>query len=107
MRTVHLYNAWKSSIIFADTSKITLYFPSKTLSTIEKISSDKNCDLYHLLQRTINIGDELLVLRVMSVSLKCAVLKQHVEQYLKMCPVKFPENIWSNSNCFKIFIIYF
>ncbi|XP_050539664.1 intermembrane lipid transfer protein VPS13B isoform X2 [Daktulosphaira vitifoliae] len=100
MGIVHLYNKWKSLIMIADASKITLYFPSKTLSTIEKNSSSKNHELYHLLQKAINIGDELVVLRVMSISLKCAILKQQVEQYLNMCPIKCPENIWSNDGVY-------
>ncbi|XP_050421986.1 intermembrane lipid transfer protein VPS13B-like isoform X2 [Adelges cooleyi] len=100
IRIVRLFDKWKSSIIFADMSKVALYFPSKTLSTLKKNAGCKHFDLHELLQMSINNGNGLLVLKISSISLKCAILKQHVEQYLNMSPVRFPNNLWSNDGVY-------
>lgn len=95
MKIVRLFNKWKSSMIFVDTSRIALYFPSKSLSMLKKSPSCNNLDLNELLEMSTNNGNGLLVLKISSISLKCVVPKNQMEQYLNSTPVRFPNGLWS------------
>lgn len=95
MKIVHLFNKWKSSMVFVDTSQVALYFPSKSLSIVKKSPSNKNLDLSELLEYSTNNGNGLLVLRISNISLKCVVQKNQMEQYLNTTPVRFPSTLWS------------
>lgn len=95
MKVVHLFNKWKSSMVFVDTSMVALYFPSKSLSMLKKSPSCKNFDLKELIEMSTNNGDGLLVLRISNISLNCIVPKNQMEQYLNTTPVRFPNTLWS------------
>lgn len=101
MKIVRLFNKWKSSIIFVDTSRVALYFPTKSLSILKKSQSSKNLDLNDLLEMSMNNGSGLLVLRISNISLKCVVPKNQMEQYLNSTPVRFPSTVWSPGKVFK------
>jgi len=94
MKIVRLFNKWKSSIVFLNISKIALYFPSKSLSSLKKIPSSKNLDLRELLEMSTNNGNGLLILKISNISLNCVVPKNQMEQYLNTTPVHFPNTLW-------------
>lgn len=94
-KIVRLFNKWKSSMVFVDTSRIALYFPSKSLSMLKKSQSCKNLDLKELIELSSINEDGLLVLRISNISLKCVVPQNQMEQYLNTTPVRFPYTLWS------------
>jgi len=95
MKIVRLFNKWKSSVVFVDTSRVALYFPSKSLSTLKNQPNSKNVDLKELLEMSNNNGNGLLILKISSISLKCVIPKNQIEQYLNTTPVFFPNTLWS------------
>lgn len=101
MRIVRLFNKWKSSMIFIDTSRVALYFPSKSLSMFMKSPSCKNLDLDELLEMSTNNGNGLLTLKISNISLKCIIPKNQMEQFLNTTPVHFPNTLWSPGKIFK------
>lgn len=107
MKIVRLFNKWKSSMVFLNTSRIALYFPNKSLSTLKKLPNSKNLDLKELLEMSTNNGNGLLILRISNISLNCVVPKNQIEQYLNTTPVRFPNILWSFGKIFKLKIILF
>lgn len=109
MKIVRLFNKWKSSMIFFDTSRVALYFPSKSLSMLKKSPSYNNLDLNELLEMSTSNGNGLLVLKISSISLKCVVPKSQMEPYLNSTPVCFPNGFWSPGKIFKfsVYLILF
>lgn len=103
MKIVHLFNKWKSSMVFIEVSKVALYFPSKSLSILNKSPSYKNLDLNELLEISTNNGNKLLVLRISNISLKCVVPKNQIEPHLNTTPVRFPNSLWSRG---KLLFLY-
>jgi len=95
-------------MVFVNTSRIALYFPSKSLSIIKISHSFKNLDLKELLEMSTINGDGLLVLKITNISLKCVVPQNQMELYLNTTPVRFPTALWSPGKIFKFsFIFYF
>lgn len=94
-------------MVFVDTSRIALYFPSKSLSMLKKSQSCKNLDLKELLELSTINEDGLLVLKISNISLKCVVPKNQMEQYLNTTPVRFPNTLWSLGKIFKFKLISF
>lgn len=88
-------------MVFVDTSRIALYFPSKSLSMLKKSQSCKNLDLKELIELSSINEDGLLVLRISNISLKCVVPQNQMEQYLNTTPVRFPYTLWSPGKIFK------
>jgi len=92
-------------MVFVDTSRIALYFPSKSLSMLKKSQNCKNLDLKELLELSTINADGLLVLKISNISLKCVVPKNQMEQYLNTTPVRFPNTLWSLGKIFKFKLI--
>lgn len=92
-------------MVFVDTSRVALYFPSKSLSTLKRSPTSKQLDLSELLEMSNNNGNGLLVLRISTISLKCVVPKNQMEQYLNSTPVRFPNTLWSPGKNFKLYFI--
>lgn len=88
-------------MVFIDTSRIALYFPSKSLSMLKTSQSCKNLDLKEFIEMSSINEDGLLVLRISNISLKCVVPKNQMEQYLNTTPVRFPNTLWSPGKIFK------
>jgi len=88
-------------MVFVDTSRIALYFPSKSLSALKKSQSCKNLDLKELIEMSSINEEGLLVLRISNISLKCVVPKNQMEQYLNSTPVRFPYTLWSPGKIFQ------
>lgn len=82
-------------MVFVDTSRVALYFPSKSLSTLKKSQNYTNLDLNELLEISNSNGKGLLILRITNISLNCVVPKNQMEQYLNTFPVRFPSTLWS------------
>lgn len=82
-------------MVFIDSSKITLYFPSKSLSMLKKSQSCNNSNLKELIEMSTNNGNGLLVLRISNISLNCILPKNQMEPYLNTTPVRFPNTLWS------------
>lgn len=95
MKIVHLFNKWKSLIIYIDTSRVILHFPNKSLSMLKKSPGCKNVDLNELLEMSAINGTELLIIKISNISLKCVMGKNQIEQYLHTTPVCFPNTLWS------------
>ncbi|XP_025418587.1 vacuolar protein sorting-associated protein 13B-like [Sipha flava] len=100
MKILHLFNKWKSSMVFVDTSKFALYFPSKSLSMLEKSPSCKDFNLKKLIEMSTNNGNGLLVFRISKISLNCILPKNQIEPYLNTTPVRFPNTLWSPGNVY-------
>jgi len=92
-------------MVFINTSRIALYFPSKSLSTLKKLPNCKKLDLRELLEMSTNNGNGLLILRISNISLNCVVSKNQIEQYLNTTPVHFPNTLWSSGKHFKFKVL--